>query len=106
VCKDLKVAEMALLRLLLGFENVAKIDVEDVLNRMEEAQRSNEFARPMEILRTHPNLLLRIRALRLFAKSELYHEVTGLPRPSGEKLLTRKELDDQTEALIGEFKPF
>lgn len=105
-CKDLKVAEMALIRLVLGHESASKIDVDDVIDRMEEAQRSNEFARPSEVLRTHPNLALRIRALRLFANSELYYDITGLPRPQGQKLLDRTALDHDVEALIGEFKPF
>lgn len=106
ICKDLKVAEKALIRLMLGYEAFSKIDIEDVLERMDEARRSNEFAGAREVLRTHPNLAFRIRALRLFGNSELYYDVTNQPRPEGVKLLDRVELDNQTEALIGEFKPF
>jgi hypothetical protein len=42
----------------------------------------------------------RIEALRLFARSQLYFEITGKPTPDGVDLLTKPELDRLTNQLV------
>jgi Zn-dependent protease with chaperone function len=102
-CKDLKVAEMALVRLLLGFEAAEKIQVEDVVEGMKRAQDSNDFTGITQLFRTHPNLASRIECLRLFAQSELYYSLAGLPKPEGVTLLDKPTLDRRVEAILREF---
>ena len=41
----------------------------------------------------------RIKALELFARSELYYELTGLPRPDG-PLLDRAALERETTEIV------
>ena len=49
---------------------------------------------------THPIIPKRIEALRLFARSELYYELSGKTPPPGEELLSRAELDRQTNQIV------
>lgn len=102
-CKDLKVAENALIRLLLGRESAEKINADDVVAGMKRAQDNSDYTGLLEIFKSHPNLARRIQCLRLFAQSELYHELAGIPKPEGVKLLTKPELDHQVENILREF---
>jgi len=42
----------------------------------------------------------RIEAIRLFARSELYYDLTGQPAPTGVELLTQVELDRLTNQIV------
>jgi Zn-dependent protease with chaperone function len=102
-CKDLRVAEAALVRLLLGFEAAGKVDLDDVFEGMKRAQNSNDFTGLAQLFRSHPNLASRIECLRLFAQSELYYDLSGLPKPPGVQLLDKPTLDRRVENILKEF---
>jgi hypothetical protein len=53
-----------------------------------------------ETLRSHPFIPKRIEALRLFARSELYFDLSGKALPAGEKLLNRSELDRRVNQIV------
>jgi hypothetical protein len=42
----------------------------------------------------------RIEALGLYARSQLYHDLSGGPHPHSEELLDRKDLDRAVEVLV------
>jgi len=99
-CSDIKIAERALLRLVTGLADVDRVDIEDYLQRskgMEEFHRTSEFK---GLFDSHPQIPKRIEALRLFANSELYYELSGQPHPEGKVLLTRAELDRRVNQIV------
>ena len=55
--------------------------------------------RARELFYTHPLIVKRIKALELFARSELYYDLAGLPRPTG-ALLDRAALERETAAIV------
>ncbi len=101
--KDLKVGEMALVRLVLGFEAADKVEVNDVIEGMRRSMDANDFSALTEIFRSHPSLAPRIECLRLFAQSELYYDLSGQPRPEGVTLLDKPTLDRRVESILREF---
>lgn len=99
-CGDIRVAERALIRLVTGFADAEKVDVDDYLRHYKEMSDFHGASAWREIFYTHPMIPKRIEGLRLFARSELYYDLTGRPRPAGVKLLAREELDRLTDHLV------
>ncbi len=99
-CRDIEVARKSLIKLRLGFEALARdIDVEEFLKQEKELRRESFAVRAHELFYTHPLILKRIKALELFARSELYYDLTGLPRPDG-PLLDRATLERETTEIV------
>jgi Zn-dependent protease with chaperone function len=99
-CGDIKVAERALLRLITGMAEVDRVDVDDYLRRSKEVEEYHSAGRFWEMMYSHPVIRKRIEALRLFARSELYYELSSKPIPAGAQLLTHAELDRQTNQIV------
>jgi Zn-dependent protease with chaperone function len=99
-CGDIRVAERALIRLVAGFADADRIDIEDYLRRSKEMQEYHGASSWQQHLSTHPIIPKRIEALRLFARSELYFELSGNTPPPGQKLLSRAELDRETNQIV------
>jgi hypothetical protein len=53
-----------------------------------------------QMFTTHPLIPKRIEALRLFANSELYYELSRKSRPIDRSLLGREELDRQVNEIV------
>jgi hypothetical protein len=53
-----------------------------------------------ELMASHPMIARRVEALRMFANSELYYDLSGKPRPTDKVLLTREELDRQVNEIV------
>lgn len=99
-CRDIEVARRALIKLRLGFDTLAKgIDVEEFLKQEKELRRDSFGVRARELFYTHPLVVKRIKALELFANSELYYDLAGLPRPDG-PLLDRAALERETGEIV------
>jgi Zn-dependent protease with chaperone function len=99
-CGDMRVAERALIRLVAGFADADRVDIEDYLRKSKEMQEYHGASAWQQHFMTHPIIPKRIEALRLFARSELYHDLSGKPRPLGEELLSREELNRQTNQIV------
>lgn len=99
-CGDIAVAERALLRLVAGHADVDRVDIDDYLRRSRETEDYHGVSRWQQLLTTHPLIPKRIQAMRLFARSELYFELTGKPAPPGVRLLDRGELDRQVNEFV------
>jgi hypothetical protein len=99
-CGDIKVAELALVRLITGFADAEKVDVDDYLRRTQEISDFHGASKFAEMFSTHPYLPKRIKALRLFARSELYFDLSGKEPPQGIELLDRLELDRQVNQIV------
>lgn len=99
-CRDIDVARKSLIKLRLGFEALARdIDIEEFLKQEKELRRESFAVRAHELFYTHPLIVKRIKALELFARSELYYDLTGLPRPDG-PLLDRATLERETTEIV------
>jgi predicted Zn-dependent protease len=99
-CGDIKVGERALLRLVAGFADVEKVDVDDYLQKYKEMQEFHSASKWWEVFYTHPMIPKRIEALRLFARSELYYELSGKAYLVDEDLLSRSELDRRVNQIV------
>ena len=99
-CGDLQTAERAFLRLVAGFANVDRVDIEDYLRKYKDLEEFHGMAGWQKLFLTHPLIPKRIEALRLFAQSELYYDLSGKPRPAGVQLLGQEELDRRTNLIV------
>lgn len=99
-CGDAEVAERALLRLVLGFAKLERVDIESYLRRAQRVEDFHKLGMLQEYMHSHPLIPKRIRALRLFAQSELYYSLTGKPQPEGVRLLGREELDRRVNQIV------
>ncbi len=99
-CRDIDVARNALIKLRLGFDSFAKqVNIDEFLKQEQELRRESFAVRARELFYTHPLITKRIKALELFARSELYYDLTGLERPTS-PLLDRRSLEEQTQELV------
>ncbi|MBV9279047.1 MAG: M48 family metallopeptidase [Chloroflexi bacterium] len=98
-CGDLAVAERALLGLVAGLAGVDRVDVDDYLRRYRDMQDFHSISTWQQLFATHPLIPKRIEALRLFARSELYFDLSGKPRPDG-PLLNREDLNRRVNQIV------
>lgn len=98
-CGDIQTGERALLRLVAGLTDADKVDIDDYIRHYKEMSEYHGASTWKEMLSTHPMIPKRIEALRLFARSELYYDLTGRTPPKGVELLTREQLDRLTNQI-------
>lgn len=94
--RDLDGARTALLRIALAIK--PEIDPETYLDQLRDTADSSSPGRWAELLQGEPWMHKRMKHLELFARSELYAELTGVPEPSG---ISREELEQGTRELLG-----
>ncbi|MBI4705317.1 MAG: M48 family metallopeptidase [Deltaproteobacteria bacterium] len=92
--RDLEVSTRALAKLALGSTKLyAELDMDAFLEQHDEGQGS--VGRFTEVLATHPWLPKRIKALRVFAQSQIYRDARG--EPGG---LSIEEVDRRVHEII------
>ena len=96
--RDLDKTLYALVRRELGLEKGSAFNAEDYLRALPDIGRG--IGRFAELFRSHPYVPKRVQALRLFANSQLYAQVTG-GDPIGKPSLT--EIDKQVSQLVSVF---
>jgi Zn-dependent protease with chaperone function len=99
-CGDILVAETALLRLIAGRAEASRIDIDDYIRRYKEMSEYHSLSAWQQMFSSHPLIPKRIEALRLFARSELYHDLSGTPVPLDTTLLSREELDRRVSQIV------
>ncbi|MBI3910596.1 MAG: M48 family metallopeptidase [Armatimonadetes bacterium] len=97
--QDLRSAERALVRLMLGFARDTEVDIDAYLDDMRERPPTGLSARLGLLNATHPPIPRRLEALRLFHDSELYYDCLGHLHPE-RPLLSAAELNDRVDDLI------
>lgn len=93
--RDLEQALAALVKLELGLDKRSALNVDEYLRSVPATAKG--IGRYAELFRSHPYVPKRIGALRLFADSALYAQVTGQD-PTGKPSIT--EVDKQVADLI------
>jgi Zn-dependent protease with chaperone function len=99
-CGDIAVAERALLRLVTGLADANRVDMEDFLRRYKDVEEFHSASKFTEMFSTHPLIPKRILALRLFANSEIYYALSGKPKPEGQRLYSREELNRRVSDIV------
>ncbi len=99
-CKDINIAETALLKITTGTKDVMQIDIEDYLNNYEKMAMFHNPENQRLGIESQLSIPKRIKALRLFANSQLYYQLLEQPQPSGNNLLNREELDRQVNVIV------
>ncbi len=99
-CRDPDVAIKGLARLSLGSSKLdEEYDIDVLLQQTEDLKSSSFIAKLPEYWYTHPHIGRRIKALQIFADSEVYHEIAELER-NDKTLLTGEELDQRTSEIV------
>ena len=96
--RDVDKTLAALVRLELGLDKGSAFNAEEYLRAMPDVKKG--LGRFTEMFRSHPYVPKRVQAIRLFAGSALYAQVTGQD-PSGKPSLN--EVDKQVSDLISVF---
>jgi len=96
--RDLDKTLAALVRLELGLEKNSAFNAEEYLRAMPDVKKG--LGRFAEMFRSHPYVPKRVQALRLFANSALYAQITGQD-PTGKPSLP--DIDKQVSDLISVF---
>lgn len=96
--RDLDKTLTSMVRIEMGAEKGSSFNAEEYLRALPDVTRG--IGRYAEIFRSHPYLPKRVQALRLFAGSALYAQVTGQD-PTGKPTLS--EVDKQCAELISVF---
>ena len=85
--RDLDKTLAAMVRLELGLEKGSAFNAEEYLRALPDVKKG--IGRFAEMFRSHPYVPKRVQALRLFAESALYAQVTGQD-PTGKPSLARR----------------
>ncbi|MEG0270089.1 MAG: M48 family metallopeptidase, partial [Clostridia bacterium] len=97
-CGDIHVAKRALFKLEAGFLNIDDVDIDEYVRESESVLDHTAIGKYTEINRQHPIIPKRIKALKLFAKSETY-ALAGGTAPIG-NLISESQLKQETEEII------
>lgn len=95
-CRDLDASRMALLRIALAV--TPDVDPEAYLEQLRNTADDTSPGRWTELLQDEPWMHKRMMHLELFAKSQLYAQLTGDPEPTG---ISRDDLEQGTRDLLG-----
>lgn len=97
-CKDLEVAKRALFRLETGLYSANGVNIDEYIAESEAMLSSSHLGKLSEYTYSHPIIPKRIKALEMFAKSEVYADAIGVPKT--ENMMSREELNSETEQII------
>lgn len=97
-CKDLDAAKRALFRLEAGLYSAQGVDIDAYVAESEAMLANSHLGKISEINFSHPIIPKRIKALELFAKSEVYAKAMGLAVT--DDMITKEQLDRETEHII------
>ena len=94
-CGDVQVAARSFVKLACGSKKLAdEVDVDAYVQQASEGRHG--VGRLAELFVSHPYLPMRVEAMRVFAKSEMFLRARGL----GEDGLSMEEVDSQTSRII------
>lgn len=97
-CKDLEIAKKALFRLEVGLYSANGVNIDQYVDESEAMLSNSHLGKLSEYSHSHPLIPKRIRALEMFANSEVYADAIGEPRKPG--MISREMLNTGTERII------
>lgn len=99
-CGNLYKAQMALLKIIGGFTDVEKVDIEHYIVQGRMLQNTQLLGKLGEYFQSHPMIHKRLKALEYFADSELYYRVVKETPPEGKALLNTGQLNEKIDRLL------
>jgi Zn-dependent protease with chaperone function len=96
--RDLDATLSAMVKVALGPEKAAEIDVSEYVRELPKTQRG--VGKYAELFHSHPYLPKRVQALELFANSQFYRKITGADASEG---LTAEDVDTQVAEILSVF---
>ncbi len=99
-CGDINVAIRALVHVVTGFADESLVDIDDFIRKFKKIEEYHKVSRFCQLFTTHPMIPKRIEALMLFAESEVYYEILGMPCPIGKELIKKEELDRRVNKIM------
>ena len=101
-CGDLRTAQLALIKIVSGFTeiNEKEFDVEHYINQSKKTYDDHIAGNLVEFSDSHPIIFKRLQALKLFANSQIYFQVTNKKPPQGQHLYSTPELNKKIDSLI------
>ena len=99
-CKDLKTAQRTLIKIVAGFTDISEKNIDDYIQQSRESLDVHYVGTYHEFFMSHPLIPKRLEALELFAASEMYYRVAGIPRPHDVTLLTDEQLNEKVNHVM------
>ena len=99
-CRDINSAMRALLKMEKRLSDLDEVDIKSYLEKAEKIITDDKTAQLRDFLESKPQLLKRIKALKLFAESELYYYLSNQAKPLGKTLLRQEELNGEVNKLV------
>jgi Zn-dependent protease with chaperone function len=99
-CGDINTAIRALIHVVTGFADESMVDIDDFIRKFKKIEEYHKVSRVYQLFTTHPMIPKRIEALMLFAESEVYYEILGMPCPIGKELIKKEELDRRVSKIM------
>lgn len=99
-CQDLHSAQMALLKIVGGFTDISKVDIDRYIMQSRSLQNTQFLGKLGEYFKTHPMIYKRLKALEYFYNSEDYYKVIGKSAPCNFKLMDTVELNKTINQLL------
>lgn len=97
-CGDVTVAKRTLFKLEAGILNADSVDIDNYVRESEQVLEGTSIGKLAEYTMSHPIIPKRIKALDLFARSELYARINGAPVDG--RRLSDAELTRDIEKII------
>ena len=97
-CEDLEVSQRTLLQLESAFQNAENLDIDAYIENSKHYLKKGTIRKLGEYTANHPLIAKRMDALRLFANSRCYLELTS--QPISTDTLSNRDLEAATEEII------
>lgn len=99
-CQDLHSAQMALLKIVGGFTDISKVDIDRYITQSRSLQDTQFLGKLGEYFNTHPMIYKRLKALEYFYNSEAYYKTIRKSAPHNSKLMDTLQLNKVTNQLL------
>ncbi len=97
---NLQVAQRALLRLSGGFSNTDSVDIDHYIEQSLLSLEEHKIGAVDEYFMNHPLIPKRLKALELFARSEMFYRITNRRYSHNDNLLNDELLNDMVNEII------
>lgn len=97
---DLRSSQRALLRLIAGFTDISKVDIDEYIEQSLLSLDNHNIGSYNQFFQTHPLIPKRIKALEYFAKSEMYYSLTGKEKLENKTLYSNEHLNSLVSELL------
>ena len=99
-CKDLKIAQTALLKIVSGFTEIENVDIDEYIEQSMNSINEHKIGGFKQYLNSHPLIPKRLKALEYFSNSQMYYRSIGKEEPKNKNLYSDKQLNSLVNELM------